>query len=75
MARMVRPLTDKEIKAAKPKEKEYKLFDGGGLYLSITAKGKKWWRLKYNFDGKEKRISLGVYPLVTLYNAPHSSNQ
>ena len=49
MARMVKPLTDKEIKAAKPKEKEYKLFDGGGLYLSITAKGKKWWRLKYSF--------------------------
>ena len=69
MARMVRPLTDKEIKASKPKEKEYKLFDGGGLYLSITAKGKKWWRLKYSFDGKEKRISLGVYPLVTLQEA------
>jgi integrase len=69
MARMVRPLTDKEIKAAKPKEKEYKLFDGGGLYISITAKGKKWWRLKYSFEGKEKRISLGVYPLVTLQDA------
>ncbi|MBA1420961.1 MAG: integrase arm-type DNA-binding domain-containing protein [Epsilonproteobacteria bacterium] len=69
MARMVRPLTDKEIKASKPKEKEYKLFDGGGLYLSITAKGKKWWRLKYSFDGKEKRISLGIYPLVTLQEA------
>jgi len=69
MARMVKPLTDKEIKASKPKEKEYKLFDGGGLYLSITSKGKKWWRLKYSFERKEKRISLGVYPLVTLQEA------
>jgi integrase len=69
MARMVRPLTDKEIKGAKAKEKEYKLFDGGGLYLSITPKGKKWWRLKYSFEGKEKRISLGVYPAITLQMA------
>ena len=69
MAPITKPLTDKEIKASKSKEKEYKLFDGGGLYLSITAKGKKWWRLKYNFEGKEKRISLGVYPLVTLQEA------
>jgi len=66
MAKATKPLTDKEIRAAKPKEKEYKLFDGGGLYLSITPKGKKWWRLKYRFNGKEKRISLGVYPTVSL---------
>ncbi|BAF73348.1 tyrosine-type recombinase/integrase [Sulfurovum sp. NBC37-1] len=69
MARITNPLTDKEIKAAKPKEKEYKLFDGGGLYLSITPKGQKWWRLKYRFDGKEKRISLGVYPNTSLQDA------
>ncbi len=69
MARLTTPLTDKEIKEAKPKEKEYKLFDGGGLYLSITPKAQKWWRLKYRFDGKEKRLSLGVYPATTLLDA------
>jgi hypothetical protein len=69
MARITKPLTDKEIKGSKAREKEYKLFDGGGLYLSITPNSKKWWRLKYTFDGKEKRISLGVYPIVTLQDA------
>ena len=69
MARIAKPLTDKEIKSAKPKEKEYKLFDGQGLYLSVTPKAQKWWRLKYRFNGKEKRISLGVYPKVSLAEA------
>lgn len=69
MARITKPLTDKEIKAAVPKEKEYKLFDGGGLYLSVTTKGQKWWRLKYIFESKEKRLSLGVYPTSSLQDA------
>ena len=66
MARSTKPLTDKEIKEARPKAKEYKLFDGGGLYLSVTPEGGKWWRLKYRFDGKEKRLSLGTYPDTSL---------
>lgn len=69
MARITKPLTDKEIKAANPKQKEFKLFDGGGLYLSITPKNQKWWRLKYLLNGKEKRISLGVYPTISLQDA------
>ena len=69
MARIAKPLTDKEIKGAKPKNKEYKLFDGRGLYLSITPKGQKWWRLKYLFNNRERRISLGVYPQVSLAKA------
>jgi len=69
MPRKVVPLTDKEIKNAKPREKEYKLFDGGGLYLSIEPNGSKGWRLKYLIEGKEKRISLGVYDTVTLSEA------
>lgn len=69
MARITKPLTDTEIKAAKAKAKEYKLFDGGGLYLSVTPKSKKWWRLKYLIDGKEKRLSLGVYPDTSLQDA------
>lgn len=66
MARRTTPLTDKEIKEAKPKAKEYKLFDGGGLYLTVSHRGGKWWRLKYRFDGKEKLLSLGTYPVTSL---------
>ena len=44
-------------------------FDGRGLYLEISPTGGKWWRLKYRFDGKEKRLSLGVYPDVSLKDA------
>lgn len=69
MARTTKQLTANEIKNAKPREKEYKLFDGGGLYLSITPKAQKWWRLKYRFEDKEKRLSLGVYPHISLMAA------
>lgn len=69
MARKTLPLSDKEIKNAKPKEKEYKLFDGGGLYLVVQPNGSKGWRLKYLFHGTEKRISLGTYPAVSLADA------
>ena len=62
-------LTDAKIRAAKPGEKALKLFDGGGLYLEVAPAGGKWWRLKYRFEGKEKRISLGVYPAVGLKDA------
>lgn len=63
------PLTDTAIRNAKPAEKVQKLFDGGGLYLEVAPSGGKWWRLKYRFGGKEKRISLGVYPDVGLKEA------
>lgn len=62
-------LSDKTCKTAKPKEKSYKLFDGGGLFLEITSNGSKLWRLKYRYLGKEKRISLGAYPIVSLADA------
>jgi len=62
-------LTDLKCKGAKPKDKAYKLFDGMGLYLEIIPSGKKFWRIKYRYLGKEKRISLGEYPLVTLQAA------
>lgn len=62
-------LTDIKCKTAKPKEKPYKMFDGGGLYLEVLPSGKKLWRLKYYFLKKEKRISFGAYPLVSLANA------
>jgi len=53
-------LTDNKIKGAKPRDKSYKMFDGGGLYVEVLPSGKKLWRLKYYFLGKEKRISLGA---------------
>ncbi len=63
------PLTNTEIRNAKPAGKTRKLFDGGGLYLEVSLRGGKWWRLKYRFGGKEKRLSLGVYPDVSLADA------
>lgn len=60
------PLTDAAIRAAKPSTKTQKLSDGKGMYLEISPAGGTWWRLKYRFDGKEKRMSLGVYPEVSL---------
>lgn len=62
-------LTAQTINNAKPTTKTRKLFDGGGLYLEVSPKGQKWWRLKYRFGGKEKKLALGVYPDVTLKEA------
>lgn len=59
-------LSDTAIRKAKPQEKPYKMADGGGMYLEITPSGSKYWRLKYRFNGKEKRLALGVYPDVPL---------
>lgn len=55
-------LSDVQIRNAKPRAKQYKLADGGGLYLLVTPDGRKYWRLKYRFLGKEKLLALGVYP-------------
>ena len=62
-------LTDTAIRNAKPSNKPIKLFDERGLYLEVSPTGGKWWRLKFRFDGKEKRLSLGVYPDVSLKDA------
>lgn len=63
------PLTDTAIRNAKPGEKPVKMFDGRGLFLIVTPAGGKWWRLRYKADGKEKLLSLGVYPDVGLKDA------
>jgi integrase len=63
------PLTDAAIRGARPKEKSYKLADGGGLTLLVNPNGSKWWRLRYRFGGREKMLSVGVYPDVPLKNA------
>jgi len=62
-------LNARQVDAAKPKDKPYKLADGGGLYLLIKPNGGKYWRLKYRVAGKEKLLALGVYPDVTLADA------
>ena len=60
------PLTDTAIRKAKPTEKPRKLYDSRGLYLEIAPRGTKAWRFKYRFAEKEKRISMGIYPEVSL---------
>ena len=62
-------LTETAIKAAKPKDKPYMLRDDRGLWLLIVPGGGKYWRLRYWVEGKEKKVSLGTYPSVTLREA------
>lgn len=62
-------LTDVKVRNAKPAEKQFKLFDGDGLFLLVTPNGKKGWRFKYRFGGKEKLLSFGTYPEVSLGEA------
>jgi integrase len=63
------PLTDTAIRNAKPRERNYKLADGGGLYLLITPPGGKLWRLKFRADGREKKLAIGSYPEIGLGDA------
>lgn len=62
-------LTIKEIEGARPTDKAYKLADGGGLCLLVPPSGAKLWRWRYRFEGKEKMMALGEYPVVTLKEA------
>jgi integrase len=63
------PLTDVTVRTAKPRDKTYKLSDSGGLYVEITPAGGKRWRWKYRIEGREKLLSMGVYPDVPLVAA------
>ena len=69
------PLTNTAIRNAKPRVKRYRLFDSQGLYIEVAPSGGKWWRLKYRILGKEKRLSLGVYPEVSLKDAREKRDQ
>lgn len=62
-------LTNTACKNVKSQSKQVKMFDGGGLFLLVHPNGSKYWRLKYRFNGKEKLLALGVYPLVSLAEA------
>jgi len=69
MPKRILPLSDLQVKNAKPKDKEYKLSDGHGLYLFITPTGGKLWRMQYRFADKQKVLSFGSYPLISLAEA------
>lgn len=62
-------LTDAQIKRTKPTDKAFKLTDGGGLHVFITPAGGKLWRFRYEFGGKEKLLSIGPYPAISLTEA------
>jgi hypothetical protein len=62
-------LTDEVIRNAQVGDKPIKLFDGRGLFMLLTPNGHKWWRFKYRFAGKENKVSLGVYPKVSIAEA------
>lgn len=62
-------LTDAKLRTLKPKEKVYRLGDSAGLYIEVAVNGSRYWRMKYRFLGKEKRLAFGVYPEVTLAEA------
>jgi len=69
MPRVAISLTNVQIKKAMPQDKAYSLFDGQGLFLEVMPNGKKYWRIKYQFDKKTKKKGLGVYPEVGLQEA------
>src|SRR5215813_8694716 len=62
-------LTDTRVRGAKPSQRPIKLSDGGGLHLLVQPHGSKLWRLAYRFVGKQKTLSLGVYPIISLQEA------
>ena len=68
-------LSDIQCKAAKPNDKPKKIPDSNGLYLEVMPNGSKYWRLKYRFAGKEKRLAIGVYPEVSLSEARDKRDQ
>jgi hypothetical protein len=57
------------VKNSKPRNKPFKLSDGGGMYLLINPNGSKYWRLKYRIHKREKVLALGVYPNVSMADA------
>jgi hypothetical protein len=69
MPKRITPLSEIKIRTAKPKKTTYKIFDGGGLFLLVTPSGGKLWHFKYRFEGKEKKLSLGSYPEISLTDA------
>ena len=68
-------LTESVVKQAKPTAKQFKLSDGGGLYLLVHSNGSKYWRFDFRFEGRQKSSSLGVWPEVSLAEARSRRNE
>ena len=73
MVAQSKSLTALAARKAEPREKPYKLAAGGGLYLEVMPTGSKYWRWKYRYGNKEKRIALGVFPEVSLMQIGRAS--
>ena len=70
MPKLAKPLTDTQVRNAKPKDKVFTMADGGGMYLGIAPTGSKIWRMSYRQEnGKQTRLTFGSYPSVTLEEA------
>jgi integrase len=69
MPKRIAPLSDIQVRNAKPQAKDVKIFDGQGLFLLVTTTGGKLWRMKYDFQGKERLLSIGAYPALSLADA------
>ena len=69
MPKIATPLTDTKIKTSKPKEKDYKLSDGQGLFLLVKTNGTKLWRFDFTFASKRQTMSFGIYPEIGLKEA------
>ncbi|WP_432383467.1 tyrosine-type recombinase/integrase [Duganella sp. P38] len=77
MAKRIPPLTDRQVMNAKPLDKMYRLYDGGGLYLEVASSGSRLWKFKYRRPGAsdETRMSFGTYPQVSLADARRQRTQ
>lgn len=69
------PLTDSTVRHAQPREKSYKMADSQGLYIQIMPSGGKHWKMKYRFEGREKKLSFGEYPRVSLREARNQRDE
>ena len=75
MPKRIAPLTDAKVRSAKPTKKPQKMYDGFGLFLLVTPSGGKLWNFKYRFEGKEKKLSFGAYPEISLGKARQRREQ
>lgn len=75
MPKTIVPLSAKAVAAAKPRDKAYKLYDGGGLVLLVRPTGTKVWQLRYKFGGQPHTYSIGQYPAVSLVEARQEREQ
>jgi hypothetical protein len=69
MPKLAIPLTEEQIIGLMPKERQYKVSDGHGLYLLVEPSGKKRWRMSFDLQGKENTVAFGSYPEISLADA------